>query len=351
MVTSSLSTLAAALVFGACGAAPAPASDVAPGPDLSGVPAELHACLPPYAAVSDGSFHETARVETSDGTLVLVEELDLDDPADAVAFRPALLELRDGGCTAVTADGPLTPAVLLASTGPSPYESLVAARYRWRAEAYGSPSAFARAWTEARRPHPAEACDLPTGQSSPDPNGECIPQVDAAALRALGVPIGSASSAASETSGLPDALSPCLPAYVRDHAASLAETARQRTGGADYVLIEWSAEAGGDATVARDGTPAVLRVENGACTSLLPPQTDQAIGDVVPTDVAEAFAEQRLDWAIQTLGGPSAYADVLRADLGGPLAQCAGPQEGWTACLAPALARRLRARGVAVSSR
>ena len=179
------------LALVAC-AAPPPSGGVAggAGPDLSGVPADLHACLPPYVRASTGRFFETARVETSGGTEVLVEQVDPDDPGDVLAFRPALLTVEDGACAAVTADGPLAPAVLLASVAPSTYEALVERRYRWRAEAFGGREAFARAWAEARAPRPAVACRLPTGQSSADPDGDCIPQADAAALRALGVEVG-----------------------------------------------------------------------------------------------------------------------------------------------------------------
>lgn len=176
------------LALVAC-AAPPPVSGPS-GPDLSGVPADLHACLPAYVRASDGRFFETARVQTSGGTEVLVEHVDPDDPGDVLAFRPALLTVEaDGSCAAVTADGPLAPSVLLASVAPSTYEALVERRYRWRAGAFGGPEAFARAWAEARAPRPAVACGLPTGQSSPDPNGDCVPQADARALRALGVEV------------------------------------------------------------------------------------------------------------------------------------------------------------------
>ena len=181
------------LALVACAAPPGAgaSSRAAGGPDLSGVPADLHACLPPYVRASSGRFFETARVGTSGGTEVLVEQVDPDDPGDVLAFRPALLTVEeDGACAAVTADGPLAPAVLLASVAPSTYEALVERRYRWRAEAFGGREAFARAWAEARAPRPAVACRLPTGQSSADPDGDCIPQADAAALRALGVEVG-----------------------------------------------------------------------------------------------------------------------------------------------------------------
>ena len=180
---------------GADGPAPGDPGPAGSGPDLSGVPAGLHACLPAYVAASDGRFFETARVATSGGTEVLVEEVDPDDAGDVLAFRPALLTVRDGACAAVTAAGPLAPSVLLASVAPSTYEALVERRYRWRAEAFGGTEAFARAWAQARAPRPAVACALPTGRSSADPNGDCVPQADAAALRALGVEIAEGGAA------------------------------------------------------------------------------------------------------------------------------------------------------------
>ena len=166
--------------------------------------------------------------------------------------------------------------------------------------------------------------------------GACTPGPSAQEPRAPASP---------EASALSDALAACLPAAVRQSAEALAETARAKHEGATYVVVEWTAEAG-DADLR---FPAVLRLDGDGCESLLPTGTDRTVDDVVPTGVAGTLSERRLDWRINRAGGPEAFADTLRDRSGGRLVECAGPPDGWTDCLSPVLAERLRQRGVSVA--
>ena len=169
--------------------------------------------------------------------------------------------------------------------------------------------------------------------------GACTPGPSAQEPRAL------ASSETPGATAVPDEVMVCLPAAVRQSAETLAETARAEHEGATYVVVEWT-DAAGDADLR---FPAVLRLDGDGCESLLPTGTDRTVDDVVPTGVAGTLSERRLDWRINRAGGPEAFADTLRDRSGGRLVECAGPPDGWTDCLAPVLAERLRQRGVAVA--
>lgn len=156
------------------------------------------------------------------------------------------------------------------------------------------------------------------------------------------------SSAELAADDLPSDVTECLPEAVRQQATAVAETARATDGGATYAVVEWTDAPEGREALVGSGFPVVLQLDDGACTSLLPPGTDVTVETVVPDAVAPQLSEQRLDWRIAAAGGPDAYADVLRDRHAGRLVECAGPPEGWTDCLAPALVERLRQRGVAV---
>ena len=309
--------------------------------DLTGVPDSLRSCVPQAYAGRPVRVEYVGQM-SPDGqpTKVLLESFDDADPASALDFTPVILNVRASGCSTEEPSG--TPrdtmyeeaALLL--TNPT----ILQRHAELRVAAAGGPEAYADLY-RTRFDRDLQECQ----PGDRDSEAGCVASLEAAAYRALGVSVAPPAEDRATVAALSPVLRSCLPPSVLRSAVSIAEVARTRDGGSDYVLLDWSETPANSV----DLNTLLLRVRGESCESLLPAGTDLAVPDVVSDPIADALADGRIDTQIQRAGGIDAYAEQLRAQNGGRLTECSGPVETWRSCLAPSFADRLRARGISVS--
>lgn len=144
-------------------------------------------------------------------------------------------------------------------------------------------------------------------------------------------------------------LDACLPESLQALDATFHETGRVEAGGATIALVEWVSDGASRVEMANDFHPVLLRIEAGACESLLPEQTDAFdIGDHVTEADEAALYLQNTEWKAAQVGGLDEYVSLLLPDGADALVECEdGGDLG--ACVESDRARALRALGVTVS--
>ena len=315
--------------------------------DLSAVAPGLRRCVPETAINHEPTlgervtFYTVGSVEAPDGSEKILLSHFGESPGSTVMFEPVVLNVTPSGVCTPTPDTRVREeARTLLEANPELRRRDLAIRI----DVAGGPVAYADAYRGPGGGREFRECGP---GDSPRLTG-CLSAGDAAVHRELGVEVADENAPTPNdmgVAGLSPNLQSCVPPAVLDRADSITEAARTQSDGSEYVLLEWTESSPG----APNPNSVLLRVRGETCTSLLPQGGDLAVRDVVSASVAEALADKRLDTHIRRAGGVDAYAEQLRAEYGGRLAECTGPREEWSSCLAPALASKLRARGATVS--